>query len=96
MIRKQHGCGSVPGGLSREAGELMHPKVDPARERLAKVKYAVGCTSGFGDFTYRKLNRRRRRAGWYWCPAPGHHSFPSIVSPSLRLPSRRWVSASIE
>jgi len=44
----------VPAGLARAAAELLHPKVDPARELLAKVRYAVGCTSGFGDFTYRK------------------------------------------
>ena len=30
---------------------------------LAKVKYAVGCTSGFGDFTYRKPNRRQPQGG---------------------------------
>ena len=45
------------------AAELLHPKVDPARELLAKVKYAVGCTSGFGDFTYRKPNRRQPQGG---------------------------------
>ena len=60
---KQHGKGSVPGGLAREASNLLHPKVDPARELLAKVKYAVGCTSGFGDFTYRKPNRRQPQGG---------------------------------
>ena len=36
---------------------------NPARELLAKVKYAVGCTSGFGDFTYRKPNRRQPQGG---------------------------------
>ncbi len=60
---KQHGRGSVPGGLAREASNLLHPKVDPARELLAKVKYAVACTSGFGDFTYRKPNRRQPQGG---------------------------------
>ena len=45
--QQQHGCGSVPGGLARAAGELLHPEVDPARELLAKVSYAVGCF-GFG------------------------------------------------
>jgi predicted metal-dependent peptidase len=49
--------------LARAAAELLHPKVDPARELLAKVKYAVGCTSGFGDFTYRKPNRRQPQGG---------------------------------
>jgi hypothetical protein len=51
QYQQQRGRGSVPGGLARAAAELLHPKVDPARELLAKVKYAVGCTSGFGDFT---------------------------------------------
>ena len=63
QYEKQRGRGSVPGGLSRQAADLLHPKVDPARELLAKVKYAVGCTSGFGDFTYRKPNRRQPRGG---------------------------------
>ena len=53
----------MPGGLARAAAELLHHKVDPARELLAKVKYAVGCTSGFGDFTYRKPNRRQPQGG---------------------------------
>jgi predicted metal-dependent peptidase len=53
----------VPGGLARQAADLLHPKVDPARELLAKVKFAVGCTSGFGEFTYRKPNRRQPAGG---------------------------------
>jgi len=63
QYQEQRGRGSVPGGLARSAAELLHPKVDPARELLAKVKYAVGCTSGFGDFTYRKPNRRQPQGG---------------------------------
>jgi predicted metal-dependent peptidase len=63
QYQEQRGRGSVPGGLARQAAELLHPKVDPARELLAKVKYAVGCTSGFGDFTYRKPNRRQPQGG---------------------------------
>jgi hypothetical protein len=63
QYQEQRGRGSVPGGLARQAGNLLHPKVDPARELLAKVKYAVGCTSGFGDFTYRKPNRRQPAGG---------------------------------
>ena len=63
QYQEQRGRGSVPGGLARAAAELLHPKVDPARELLAKVKYAVGCTSGFGDFTYRKPNRRQPQGG---------------------------------
>jgi predicted metal-dependent peptidase len=63
QYQEQRGRGSVPGGLARAAAELLHPKVDPARELLAKVKYAMGCTSGFGDFTYRKPNRRQPQGG---------------------------------
>ncbi|MGA7700793.1 MAG: VWA-like domain-containing protein, partial [Thermoguttaceae bacterium] len=63
QYQEQRGRGSVPGGLARAAADLLHPKVDPARELLAKVKYAVGCTSGFGDFTYRKFNRRQPQGG---------------------------------
>jgi predicted metal-dependent peptidase len=63
QYQEQRGRGSVPGGLARAAVELLHPKVDPAKELLAKVKYAVGCTSGFGDFTYRKPNRRQPLGG---------------------------------
>jgi predicted metal-dependent peptidase len=63
QYQEQRGRGSVPGGLARAAAELLHPKVDPARELLAKVKYAVGCMSGFGDFTYRKPNRRQPQGG---------------------------------
>ncbi|MGB7735128.1 MAG: VWA-like domain-containing protein [Thermoguttaceae bacterium] len=63
QYQEQRGRGSVPGGLARAATELLHPKVDPARELLAKVKYVVGCTSGFGDFTYRKPNRRQPQGG---------------------------------
>ena len=36
----------------------------------AKVKLAVGCTSGFGEFTYRKPNRRQP-AGGALLPAHG-------------------------
>jgi predicted metal-dependent peptidase len=63
QYQSQRGRGSVAGGLARAAADLLHPKVDPARELLAKVKYAVGCTSGFGDFTYRKPNRRQPQGG---------------------------------
>jgi hypothetical protein len=41
----------VPFGVARQAVDLLHPKVDRARELPAKVKFAVGCTSGFGAFT---------------------------------------------
>ena len=32
QYQQQRGRGSVPGGLARSAAELLHPKVDPARE----------------------------------------------------------------
>ena len=54
---------ACPAVWPEQAADLLHPKVDPARELLAKVKYAVGCTSGFGDFTYRKPNRRQPHGG---------------------------------
>ena len=74
--QQQRGRGSVPGGLARQASELLHPRVDPTRELLAKVKYAVGCTSGFGDFTYRKPNRRQ---------PPGGALLPAHVKPIPRV-----------
>ncbi len=61
--QEQRGRGSVPGGLARQAGDKLHPRIDPARELLAKIKYAVGSTSGFGAFTYQKPNRRQPRGG---------------------------------
>ena len=67
-------------GKPRAAAELLHPKVDPARELLAKVKYAVGCTSGFGDFTYRKPNRRQPSGGAL---------LPAHVKPIPRVTGRK-------
>jgi predicted metal-dependent peptidase len=61
--QEQRGRGSVPGGLARQASDKLHPKIDPARELLAKVKYAVGSTSGFGAFTYQRPNRRQPAGG---------------------------------
>ena len=63
VYQEQRGCGSVPGGLARQASDKLHPKIDPARELLAKVKYAVGSTSGFGAFTYQRPNRRQPAGG---------------------------------
>ena len=61
--QEQRGRGSVPGGLARQATDKLHPRIDPARELLAKIKYDVGSTSGFGAFTYQKPNRRQPRGG---------------------------------
>ncbi|MGD0382253.1 MAG: VWA-like domain-containing protein [Thermoguttaceae bacterium] len=61
--QEQRGRGSVPGGIARQASDKLHPRIDPARELLAKVKYAVGSTSGFGAFTYQRPNRRQPSGG---------------------------------
>lgn len=53
------GRGTLPGCWTRLASEILRPKVDPWRELLASVKYAVTATNGHGDFTYRKLARRQ-------------------------------------
>ena len=66
----------MPSRLARATAELLQPKVDPARELLAKVKYAVGCTSGFGDFTYCKPNRRQPQ---------GRALLPAHVKPIPRV-----------
>ncbi len=60
---RQRGRGSVPGGLRREAKELLHPTVDPAQQLAAKVRFALTSTSGFGDFSFRRPPRRRPPGG---------------------------------
>jgi len=65
----------------------LHPKVDPACELLAKVKYAVGCTSGFGDFTYQRPNRRQPRGGAL---------LPAHVKPVPRVTAIADTSGSME
>jgi predicted metal-dependent peptidase len=87
QYQQQRGRGSVPGGLARSAAELLHPRVDPAKELLAKVKYAVGCTSGFGDFTHRKPNRRQPQGGAL---------LPAHVKPIPRVTVIVDTSASME
>lgn len=52
---------SAPGNqsyLQKFADQVLEPKVDPAREIQAKVKYAAACTHGHGNYTWQKLNRR--------------------------------------
>jgi hypothetical protein len=50
--------GSVAAGLAKQASELLHKPVDPTRALAAKVKYAVDCTAGFGDYSYGRFNNR--------------------------------------
>jgi predicted metal-dependent peptidase len=57
------GKGSVANALAKQAGELLHPVVDPTRELASRVKYAVDCISGFGGWSYRKPNRRQPAVG---------------------------------
>ena len=75
QYQQQRGRGSVPGGFAPAAADMLHPKVDPARELLAKVKYAVGCTSGFGDFAFTaNLTAGSRKAAH--CCRPTSSRFP--------------------
>ncbi len=69
---EKYGRGSVPGGLRRMAQQILRPKVDPVKELLAKCKYAVACTSGFGDFSYKRPNRRT---------PPGCATLPAHIRP---------------
>jgi len=52
------GRGTVPGNLLREARRIVRPKVDPIREFAAKCRFALSQTTGFGEYTYRRPNRR--------------------------------------
>jgi len=74
--RKAQGRGSVPASLRRLANAILYPRVDPVRELLAKIKYALSCTPGFGDFTYRKPNRRT---------PPGCAILPAHIRPLPRV-----------
>lgn len=57
------GRGSVANALAKQAGELLHPVVDPTKELASRVKYAIDCQSGFGGWSYRKPNRRQPAGG---------------------------------
>ncbi len=73
---KAKGRGTVPGYLSRMAEEILRPKTDPVRELLAQVKYAINAVNGFGDYTWKNMNRR--------CP-PGGMRLPAHVQPIPRV-----------
>lgn len=61
--------GTVPGCWQRFANQVLKPKVDPCRELEAAVKHAIDATYGFGNHTWRKLNRRIPQGGG---PLPAH------------------------
>jgi predicted metal-dependent peptidase len=52
------GRGSVAAGLAKQASALLHKPVDPTRSLAAKIKYAVDCTAGFGDYSYSRFSNR--------------------------------------
>jgi predicted metal-dependent peptidase len=51
--------GDVPGNLDRWTKEILEPKVDPVRELMASVKYAINSIHGFGDYTFKRRNPRQ-------------------------------------
>lgn len=68
--------GTLPAHLQRMVEEILRPKVDPVRELLAKVKFAVNAVPGFGNYTWKKLNRRQ---------ASGEVRMPAHVQPIPRV-----------
>jgi len=69
------GRGSVAAVLAKQASELLHKPVDPTRALAAKVKNAVDCTSGFGDYSYSRFSNR----------AAGGCILPNNVKPIPRV-----------
>jgi len=68
--------GTVPGELRRFAEHILRPQVDPRRELLAQVKYALNCINGYGITTWKKLNRR---------VPPGAMRLPAHLQPFPRV-----------
>lgn len=58
-----HGQGSLPGGLAREARQILHPTVDPVKQLSSMLRHAMSSTYGFGEFTYRRPSRRQPSGG---------------------------------
>lgn len=54
----QKARGNIPGCWARYAQNMLKPKHDPCRELEAVVKHSIDATYGFGNHTWRKLNRR--------------------------------------
>lgn len=72
---KTNGRGTVPGSLSREADDILVPKVDWRKELRASVRFACETVPGFGDYTYRKPSRRQPANG----PVLPRHVEPVVV-----------------
>ncbi len=70
---RSSGIGSVPGHLSRWAGDLAEPKVDWRQELATLVRHATADAMGASDYRYRRPSRRQS-------------AFPDIILPSLRQP----------
>jgi len=66
------GRGDIPAGLRRNARDLLHPRVNPVEELQARVRFAVTAVPGFGDYSYRRLPRRR---------PPGAATMPGHICP---------------
>jgi predicted metal-dependent peptidase len=65
--------GTVPGGLSRWARELLSPKVNWRRLLTAELRRAVADVAGAADYSYRRPSRRAA-------------TVPDVVLPALRRP----------
>lgn len=86
-FEKLKGRGTVPAGLRRLAGEILRPRVDPAKELLSRCKYALAATPGYGDFTYQRPARRQ---------PPGSALLPAHIQPSPRVTVIADTSGSME
>lgn len=63
--------GTIPGGLTRWAQELLKPRIDWRRELKASVRHAIEDKAGDQDYSYARPSRRQ---------------LPDIVLPSMRDP----------
>lgn len=59
ILEKGQGHGS--GAWERWANDILSPRVDPRIALLRLVRHAVESTSGQGDYSYRRPNRRNAR-----------------------------------
>ena len=59
ILEKQ--CGEGTGGWRQWAQNVINPRVDPRTALLRMVRQAVEVTSGQGDYSYRRPNRRNPR-----------------------------------
>ena len=70
------GKGSMAGYLVKFTRDVLRPRADPVRELLAQVKFAINSTSGHGDYTWKKLNRRT---------PPGGIRLPAHIQPIPKI-----------